>query len=105
MNSNNKQTSRPKLTLNDADKLYLATATKSVDKLTFIYTLACLKENGKQWNIFPTTEISTFDNVKDADIYFKTVNQIMDYQQKSLGPQKIKEMLEKEIREFTEKTR
>lgn len=105
MNNDNKQISQPKLTLNDEDKLYLAVAVKSANKLTFIYTLACLKANVRQWNAIPTTEISTFDNVKDADIYFKTVNQIMDYQQKSLGPQKIKEMLEKEIREFTEKTR
>ena len=105
MNNDNKQISQPKLTLNDEDKLYLAVAVKSANKLTFIYTLACLKANGRQWNAIPTTEISTFDNVKDADIYFKTVNQIMNYQQKSLGPQKIKEMFAGEIKAFKERVR
>ena len=105
MNNDKKQTSQPKLILNDEDKLYLAVAAKSADRLTFVYTLVCLKANGRQWNAIPTTEISTFDNVKDADIYFKTVNQLMEYQQKDVGPKKIKKILANEIKAFDEKVR
>ena len=105
MNNDNKQISQPKLTLNDEDKLYLAVAVKSANKLTFIYTLACLKANGRQWNAIPTTEISTFDNVKDADIYFKTVSEIMAYQNKQIGNKKIKEYMKEYIKTFKKKTR
>ncbi len=105
MNNDNKQISQPKLTLNDEDKLYLAVAVKSANKLTFIYTLACLKANGRQWNAIPTTEISTFDNVKDADIYFKTVSEIMAYQDNQIGNKKIKEYMKEYIKTFKKKTR
>lgn len=105
MNNDNKQISQPKLTLNDEDKLYLAVAVKSANKLTFIYTLACLKANVRQWNAIPTTEISTFDNVKDADIYFKTVSEIMAYQDKQIGNKKIKESMKEYIKTFKKKTR
>ncbi len=94
----------PRLVLTANDKIYLATAVKSVDKLTFIYTLACLRR-GTQYEINPTTEIATFDNAHDAAIYHKTVNQIMTYQQKNIGPQKIREMLADDIVVFMQQTR
>lgn len=95
----------PKLVLNMTDKLYLATAVKSVGKLTFVYTLACLKSNGNQYNLLPTTEIATFDNSRSADIYYKTVLQVMKNQQKNIGPQKIKEMMMDEILKFHQTVR
>ncbi len=95
----------PRLILNANDKIYLATAVKSVDKLTFIYTLACMRCDGNRYEINPTTELAAFDNVRDAAVYHKTINEIMAYQQKMVGPQKIKELLSAEIAQFTENLR
>lgn len=97
--------SAPKLVLNDQDRLYLATAVKSVNKLTFVYTLACHKCNATQWEIMPKTEIATFDNVRDADIYYRTVRQVMDFQQKMPGPKCIMESMADTIKKFMENTR
>ena len=94
----------PRVILSANDKLYLATAVKSVDKLTFIYTLACLRR-GNQYELNPTTEIATFDNAHDAMIYHKTVRQVMDFQQKMVGPQKIKEILADDIAAFNQNVR
>ena len=94
----------PRVILSANDKLYLATAVKSVDKLTFIYTLACLRRgNQYEWN--PTAEIAAFDNAHDAMIYHKTVRQVMDFQQKMVGPQKIKEILADDIAAFNQNVR
>ncbi len=95
----------PKLVLNNIDRLYLATAVKSVRNLTFIYTLVCRNTGNRQYEIFPVTEIATFDNARDAAIYHQTVNQVMAYQQKMAGPQKIREMLATEIDAFKQQTR
>ena len=94
----------PRVILSANDKLYLATAVKSVDKLTFIYTLACLRR-GNQYELNPTTEIAAFDNAHDAMIYHKTVRQVMDFQQKMVGPQKIKEILADDIAAFNQNVR
>ncbi len=90
----------PKLVLNNIDRLYLATAVKSVRNLTFIYTLVCRNTGNRQYEIFPVTEVATFDNAHDAAIYHQTVNQVMAYQQKMQGPQQIAEMLNQEIITF-----
>jgi len=94
----------PRVILSANDKLYLATAVKSVDKLTFIYTLACLRR-GNQYELNPTTEIAAFDNAHDAMIYHKTVRQVMYFQQKMVGPQKIKEILADDIAAFNQNVR
>ena len=94
----------PKLVLSANDKLYLATATKSVDKLTFVYTLACLRR-GNRYELNPTTEIATFDNAHDAMIYHKSVQQVMEFQQKMVGPQTIKEILTNDIAAFNQNVR
>ena len=94
----------PRVILSANDKLYLATAVKSVDKLTFIYTLACLRR-GNQYELNPTTEVAAFDNAHDAMIYHKTVRQVMDFQQKMVGPQKIKEILADDIAAFNQNVR
>lgn len=94
----------PKLVLSANDKLYLAIATKSVDKLTFVYTLACLRR-GNRYELNPTTEIATFDNAHDAMIYHKAVQQVMEFQQKMVGPQTIKEILTDDISAFNQNVR
>lgn len=92
-------TAMPKLMLDAMSKVYLATAVKSVDKLTFIYTLACIKaQNG--YDLYPKIEIATFDDVKDAAIYHKTIKEIMRIQDNHIGMQRVKRMLADEVKNF-----
>lgn len=97
--------SAPKLVLNDQDRLYLATAVKCANKLTFVYTLACHKCGANQWEFIPKTEFATFDNAHDANIYYRTVQQVMDFQQKMPGPKSIMETMADTIKKFKENTR
>ena len=46
----------PKLSMDVMAKIYLAMAVKSVDKMTYVYTLTCLK-SGEKYNLWPMTEI------------------------------------------------
>lgn len=95
----------PKLILNDVDRLYLATAAKSVKNLTFIYSLVCRALGNRKYEMLPITEFATFDNVHDAKIYHETINQIMEYQQKMVGAKRIKEVMADEIARFNENVR
>lgn len=65
---------KPNLTLKMDDKIYLAVAKKDLDKLAFVYTLACLKANkiSNSYNIVPTPEIHTFKNKESAQLYYET---------------------------------
>lgn len=93
-------TAAPKLTLDVMSKVYLATAVKSVGKLTFVYTLACTQTPNAKYDLYPKTEIATFDNEKDAAIYHKTINEIMRVQANHIGIQQIKRMLADEVKNF-----
>ncbi len=94
----------PRLVLNDMDKVYLATAVKSVDNLTFIYALVCRGEN-RRYDIVPCIEVATFDNRHDANIFYRTVNQIMELQGKINGLNIIRETSQKYIEDFRRRTR
>ena len=71
---------KPNLTLNMDDKIYLATAKTGLDKLAFVYTLACLKADKKSntFNLVPTREIHAFKNKEAAQLYYETIEQIVD---------------------------
>jgi len=96
--------SMPRLVLNDMDKIYLATAVKSVDKLIFVYTLVCRGEK-RQYDILPCIEVATFDNRRDADIFYRTVNQIMELQNRIQGLDVIRQASQKTIEDFHRRTR
>lgn len=72
---------KPVLTLNMDEKFYLAVAKNDLDKLAFVYTLACLKQNKNvnSYNLFPTQEIHTFKSKSSADVYYKTIAQIVEF--------------------------
>lgn len=106
INKNTKPTPGvPKLVLNNIDRLYLATAVKSVKNLTFIYSLVCRNTGNRQYEMLPVTEIAAFDNKRDAAIYHNTVNQVMAYQQNLPGLKTIREVMADEIARFNENTR
>jgi len=71
---------RPVLTLNMDEKIYLAVAKRDVDKLSFVYTLACLKsgKGDNSYNLVPTRQIHTFTNKEAAQIYHDTIEEIVD---------------------------
>ncbi len=95
----------PRLTLNATDKIYLAMATKSVDKLTYVYILACHRTKNNQYNVLPETEVLTFDNKYTADIYKQTIAEIMGMQHKMPGVKTMLDILDTEINRFRENTR
>ena len=72
---------KPVLTLNMDDKIYLAVAKNDLDKLSFVYTLACLKPNkvGRTYDLIATREIYTFKNPEAAKIYYDTIEQIVEF--------------------------
>ncbi len=106
INMNTKSTpGAPKLVLNNIDRLYLATAVKSVKNLTFIYSLVCRNTGNRQYEMLPVTEIAAFDNTHDAAIYHNTVNQVMAYQQNIPGLKMMRDMMTDEIARFKENTR
>ncbi len=101
--SNNKKT--PKLMLNANDKLYLAVSKKNIGKLVYIYTLVNQKASGNRWDLFPTTEVATFDKKHKADIYYQTVNAIMNFQHELFGVQFMAKAFQDEILKFKEHTK
>ena len=95
----------PKLILNDADRLYLATAVRSARPLTFVYTLVCARDDRGMFPLRPMTEIATFDNETDAKIYHKTVNAIMEHQKKLPGIADLHSVLHQAIEAFNARMR
>ena len=69
---------KPDLTLNMDAKIYLAVAKQHTDKLAFVYTLACHKSRGNMYSLQPTREIHTFKDKETADLYYETINQIVE---------------------------
>ena len=68
------------LVLNMDEKIYLAVSKEITDKLAFVYTLACLKQdkNTNMYNMYATREIHTFRNKDLAELYHDTVQKIVE---------------------------
>lgn len=99
------RTAAPRLVLNNTDRFYLAVVRKRSDRLTFVYTLACLNNGGNQYRMVPETEIATFDKPADADIYYNTVKELMNFQHSSDGGQMIADSMTAEIKLFNQRVR
>ena len=71
---------RPNLNLNMDDKIYLAVSKRDTDKLSFVYTLACLKTDkmSNSYNMTATREINSFRNREFAKLYHDTIEQIIE---------------------------
>ena len=102
-----KTVAAPQVLLNDRDKMYIATAKKTSDTMTFVYSLVCPRTNGTYYEIIPNTEVAAFTDPQPADIYYRTVNQIMEYQQRSAGFRAIREgeFMAEYIKLFNERTK
>lgn len=102
-----KTVAAPQVLLNDRDKMYMATAKKTSGTMTFVYSLVCPRTNGTYYEMIPNTEVATFTDPQPADIYYRTVNQIMEYQQRSAGFRAIREgeFMAEYIKLFNERTK
>lgn len=77
-----KQSGMPAFVLNMDTRFYLAVAKKTVGKFVFVYTLACAGEHA-HYDAASATEIATFDNVDNAEIYYQTIKQAIEYNKKT----------------------
>lgn len=88
----NKKLKKPDLILSMDDKVYLALAFKQVNGMGFIFMLVCAKVGEATYSLMPQTQIMTFKNVADAKIYYHTLQQIQDFQDKNEGFKRLKEV-------------
>ena len=98
---------RPNLTLKMDDKIYLAVVKKDLDKLAFVYTLACLKaaKQSNMYNMVATPEIHTFKNKESAQVYYETIDEIVNVNANDETKQQFFSVNEKIIERFMENIR
>lgn len=97
---------KPLLTLNMNEKIYLAVAKKDIDKLSFVYTLACLNTGvPNQYNLVATSEIQTFKRRSSADVFYKTVEQLVENNENDKNKEDFFKFNEKIIENFLENTK
>lgn len=73
-------TIKTKIHINLNDRLYLALARKEVsDKLIYVYTFGCPGQLGR-FCLNPSTDIATFTNPKNAELYVNTISNVMHAQ-------------------------
>lgn len=67
--------------INFSNRLYLSVARQDVsDKLVYVYTLWRDKTEDYHWTHDPCTDIATFNNRNEADLYEGTIQQIIRFQ-------------------------
>ncbi len=92
------------LVLNMDEKIYLAVSKEITDKLAFVYTLACLKQdkNTNVYNMYATREIHTFKNKDLAELYHDTVQKIVEKNEQDETKQSLFSVNESLINRFME---
>ena len=95
---------KPDLELGATDKLYLAVTRRSMGDLTFIYTLVSVRDKMGLYPMLPETQVATFKNSAQADIYHKTIIDIMCWQSKS-HLQKIRRFFSDRAADFYKQSR
>ena len=71
-------TTKPDLTLNMDEKIYLAVAKNTRNKIAFVYTLACLRRSGNNYDLLATRESNVFKNKASAELFYNAVQHIID---------------------------
>ena len=101
-NEQNKPIRKPKLVLNNATKLYLASkeiSDENVDDLFFVLALF-LPVNKGNIILQPQTEMMTFDDVESARIYSETLSKYCAYNAKT-QPAKMAQFAIEEFKQNT----
>lgn len=103
--SNKIGTVKPIVELNDMDKVYLACARRNDARFAYVLALVCTRqENTRFYNMFPQTEVLTFESPSQADAYYGTVQQISKIQQAGLVGNLFSAM-DDQIKAFNQKSR
>ena len=89
---------KPDITLDMDEKIYLAVAKDTSGKLAFIYTLACLKE--RERSMLATREIHAFKDKNRADLYYDTLNKVVEMNTSDADKQELFAFNEKLIDKF-----
>ncbi len=92
------------LSLGATDNLYLAVTRRSAGGLTFIYTLVSARDAMNMYPMIPETTVATFKNSDKADIYYKTIVDVMRWQSTSYL-QKIRQYFRDNAANFYKSTR
>lgn len=95
------------LTLSMDDKIYLAVSKELAEKLSFVYTLACLKQkqNSNMYNMFATREIHAFRDKNTAELYHDTIEKIIEKNTSDKSKQVLFSANDKLIEQFYENSR
>ena len=97
-------THKPVLSLNMDEKIYLAVSKNTDSKTAFVFTLACLRlnPNSKSFEGTATREIK---NAESAEIYYNTIDKIVEINASDEKKQMFFEANEKLIEHFMENVR
>ena len=101
-----KLTKIPEFKIDNSDRWYLAVARKNVDKLVMVYTLGCNRaHNGNMYDIVASVDVAAFSNPKKAEIYYKTIEALIDVHKDTPTYQCMIGCNEDALRYFKEKTK
>jgi len=99
------KTANPIVSLNDADKVYLACVRRDDELFSYVLALVCERqENTRMFNLYPQTEVLTFNTRTGADAFYGTVQQLSRVQRTgSLSA--LFDMHLQQIKDFNDKAR
>ena len=92
------------LTMGCEDNLYLAVTRRSVNGLTYVYTLVSARDSLKRYPIIPETTVAVFKNPEKAEIYYQTIQELMRWQSTSYL-QKIRQYFRNNAADFYKRNR
>lgn len=95
----------PLLNLSMTDKMYLAVSHQYADNLHYIYTLFCRENRPNNYNMIPETEIATFQDATQADVYYNTVLKIKEFQSRGEVHKALSGFADISIADFQKRTR
>ena len=100
-------THKPILSLNMDEKIYLAVSKNTDSKTAFVFTLACLRTNPnlRDYEGIPTREIHAFKNAESAEIYYNTIDKIVEINESDEKKQFLFKANEDLINHFLENVR
>ena len=98
---------KPILSLNMDEKIYLAVNKNTDSKTAFVFTLACLRlnPNSKSFEGTATREIHAFENAESAEIYYNTIDKIVEINASDEKKQMFFETNKRLIEHFMENVR
>ena len=94
----------PNLELSATDNLYIAVTARVSAKKTFVYTLVSPRTPTGHYPIFPEIKVAAFKDPDKADIYKKTIVDIMRWQSTSYL-QKIRQYFRENAADFYKQKR